>query len=80
MYREIYGSGPSMAPDARHVMVVVTPGRGVAMQYRAVAGGPSVQVAVRPGVAPAFVRLRQSADTFIGETSQDGMTWRRSAK
>ena len=50
-------------------------GRGVAMQYRADFGGPSVQVAVGPGVAPAFVRLRQSADTFVGETSQDGTTW-----
>ena len=26
--------------DSRHVMVIVSPGRGVAMQYRAVAGGP----------------------------------------
>ena len=75
MYRQITGSGPWMTPDERHVMVIVSPGRGIAMQYRPVAGGPSVQVAVRPGAAPAFVRLTQSGDTFVGATSADGITW-----
>ena len=75
MYREISGTAPSMEPDARHVMVIVSPGRGIAMQYRAVTGGPSMQVAVRPGAAPAFVRLTQPGDTLVGETSPDGVTW-----
>ena len=75
MFRELSGSGPTPEANARHVMVVVTPGRGVAMQYRSVTGGTSVQVAVRPGVAPAFVRLTRSGHTFTGATSADGVTW-----
>lgn len=75
MYREIFGAEPRVPAEARHVMVAVTPGRGVAMQYRPTPGGQSVQVAARPGAAPAFVRLRQSGDTFTGEMSEDGSTW-----
>jgi hypothetical protein len=58
-----------------NVMVAVTPGRGVAMQYRAVHGGPSVQVAVRAGIAPEWVRLSQSDGVFRGYASEDGVTW-----
>ena len=77
MFRELSGSGPTPEANARHVMVVVTPGRGVAMQYRSVTGGTSVQVAVRPGAAPAFVRLTRSGHTFTGATSADGVTWQQ---
>lgn len=77
MYRELIGSGPSAPPDGRHVMVAVTPGRGVVMQYRGTAGGQSKQVAARAGVAPAFVSLTRSGNTFTGWTSKDGVTWQR---
>ena len=56
-------------------MVVVTPGRGVAMQYRAEHGVPSVQVAVRAGLAPEWVRLTQVEGVFRGYASEDGVTW-----
>lgn len=56
-------------------MVVVTPGHGVAMQYRAATGGPSVQVAVRAGIAPEWVRLSQVEGRFRGYASDDGVTW-----
>jgi hypothetical protein len=65
---------PPYAPS-QHVMVVVTPGHGVAMQYRAATGGPSVQVAVRNGVAPEWVRLSQVEGVFRGYASEDGVTW-----
>lgn len=75
MYRELSGSNPSALPDARHVMVVVSPGRGVAMQYRGASGGPSTQVAVRAGAAPKFVSLTRTGSTFTGRVSDDGATW-----
>ena len=75
MFRELSGSQPTPEANARHVMVVVTPGRGIAMQYRGTTGGPSVQLAVRPGTAPAFVRLTREGHTFTGATSPDGVTW-----
>ena len=77
MFRELSGPRPTPEANARHVMVVVTPGRGIAMQYRGSTGGPSVQVAVRSGAAPAFVRLTREADTFTGATSVDGVTWQQ---
>jgi hypothetical protein len=58
-----------------HVMVVVTPGHGVAMQYRADQGTASVQVAVRAGIAPEWVRLSQDEGVFRGYASEDGVTW-----
>jgi hypothetical protein len=58
-----------------HVTVVVTPGKGVAMQYRPAHSAQSVQVAVRAGTAPEWVRLRQGDGTFTGYTSEDGVTW-----
>jgi hypothetical protein len=69
MFRE------SSLPQVRHVMVVVTPGRGVAMQYRPGYGGASVQVAVRPGTAPEWVRLAVSGNVYTGYASEDGVTW-----
>jgi hypothetical protein len=66
----------SFAANAPHVMVVVTPGKGIAMQYRAVAGGASTNISVA-GVAPKWVRLGRTGSTFVGEWSNDGMTWTR---
>jgi len=62
-------------PQSAHVMVVVTPGQGVAMQYRAQHGGPSAQVPVRTGIAPEWVRLSQVDGVFRGYASEDGVTW-----
>ena len=56
-------------------MVVVTPGKGVAMQYRPEHSAESVQVAVRAGIAPEWVRLTQVDGTFKGYASEDGVTW-----
>jgi hypothetical protein len=65
-----------LAPDAKHVMVIVSPGRGVAMQYRSVTGGPSAQVGIRAGTAPQWVRLtRTGSNQYTGYTSEDGITW-----
>ena len=76
MFREFSGFGPD-GPGLRHVMVVVTPGKGVAMQYRQTENGPSTQAAVRAGAAPAWVRLTRDVNSFTGWTSQDGVTWQR---
>jgi hypothetical protein len=62
-------------PGSPHVMVVVTPGKGVAMQYRAARDGASTQLVDVPGVAPKWVRLRRDGGTYIGETSDDGIAW-----
>jgi regulation of enolase protein 1 (concanavalin A-like superfamily) len=69
MFRE------SLAANARYVMVIVSPGKGVAMQYRAATGGTSANVALAAGRAPRWLRLTRLEDVFTGETSVDGETW-----
>jgi hypothetical protein len=69
MFRE------TVDPGARHVMVVVSAGRGVAMQYRSTTNGLSAQAGVLTGVAPEWVRLSRTGDTFTGYASEDGVTW-----
>jgi hypothetical protein len=64
-----------LSPGSRHVMAVVTPGRGVAMQYRDTPGGTSVQAADVAGAAPAWVRLTLSNGTFTASWSSDGDHW-----
>jgi hypothetical protein len=69
MFRE------SLAPGARHVMLIVSPGRGVAMQYRAAGDGITANAALVPGAAPTWVRIRRTGQLFVGEISDDGGTW-----
>jgi regulation of enolase protein 1 (concanavalin A-like superfamily) len=63
-------------PGSRHVMLVVSASRGVAMQYRAQTNGISANVALTTGAAPEWLRLRRSGNTFTGFASEDGVTWR----
>jgi hypothetical protein len=64
-----------LSAGSRHVMAVVTPEKGVAMQYRSTPGGSSVQAADVPGAAPAWVRLVRSNGTFTASWSSDGERW-----
>ena len=50
-------------------------GKGIAMQYRPSTGAASVQVAQIAGVAPMFLRLIRSGNTFVGAWSTDWSTW-----
>ena len=62
-------------PGGRHVMVIVSPGKGVAMQWRAQRDGPSMSTTPRPGTAPAWVRVIRRGTAYTGQTSNDGVTW-----
>jgi VCBS repeat protein/K319-like protein len=65
----------TLDPGGRHVMVVVSPGKGVAMQWRVDRDGPSMSTTPRTGAAPAWVRLIRRGNTYTGQTSSDGVTW-----
>jgi FG-GAP-like repeat/K319L-like, PKD domain len=65
----------TLDPGGRHVMVIVSPGKGVAMQWRAERDGPSMSTTPRSGAAPAWVRLIRRGNTYTGQTSSDGVTW-----
>src|SRR5438445_625852 len=63
-------------PGSAYVFVFITPGNGVNMQYRASTGANGVQLAGVNGlVAPYWVQVMRSGNTFTGFTSADGVTW-----
>jgi hypothetical protein len=61
--------------DARHAMVVVTPGNGVSFQHRASTGGSSASTTVADILAPHWVKLTRAGNTFTAHQSPDGVTW-----
>ncbi len=62
-------------PGAAHAMVVLTPENGVALQYRPTMNGPSLSVDEPGPVAPYWVKLTRSGNTFKAERSEDGVNW-----
>jgi hypothetical protein len=70
MFRE------SLAAGSKHVMAIVSPAKGVAMQYRGATNGASANAALAAGVAPEWLRLTRAGNTFTGFASEDGASWR----
>jgi hypothetical protein len=58
MFRE------SLSQYSKHVMAIVSAGKGVAMQYRPTTGGVSLQQAQVPGTAPRRLVLQRKGDQF----------------
>src|SRR6185295_6745019 len=69
MIRDTLGAG------SKHVMVVVTPENGIAMQYRTATNGASTHVAGVATTAPYWVKLVRAGNIFTGYSSPDGSTW-----
>jgi len=65
----------SLDADSAHAMVVVTPANGVSFQRRPEAGASSLSTAQGGLVAPYWVKLTRSGNTFTAERSEDGVTW-----
>jgi hypothetical protein len=55
---------------------IVSPGRGIAMQYRGTTGGTSANAALAAGTAPEWLRLTRAGNTFTAFASEDGSSWR----
>ena len=70
MFRE------TLAPNARHIMAIVSPGKGVAVQYRGAPGATSANAALAAGAAPEWLRLTRTGSTFTALISEQGTTWR----
>jgi hypothetical protein len=69
MFRE------SLAPGAPHVFAMVTPGKGLSLQYRSATGGQRFVAASRPGIAPRWLKLQRAGNTFTASDSIDGVTF-----
>ena len=58
-----------------HASVFVTPGNGVAFQRRASSGVAGTSNAQAGIVAPRWIKLTRSGNTFTAQHSADGVTW-----
>jgi len=65
----------STDPAAPYYAVLVTPGNGIVVQYRATAGGSAQQMATISGAAPLYLKISRSGNVFVAYTSSDGMSW-----
>jgi regulation of enolase protein 1 (concanavalin A-like superfamily) len=73
MFRE------STSPGSRHIMLIVSPGKGISVQARTVTGGITTEIAREPGAAPEWLRITRAGGTFFMSASPDGITWRNLA-
>jgi hypothetical protein len=65
----------TLAADARHAMMIVSPERGLAFQRRVNTGGESAHTPGPAGAAPYWVRLVRAGHTFSAYTSVNGVSW-----
>jgi len=61
--------------NSPHAMVAVTPGNGVAFQYRGMPGDVSANVNQGGITAPHWLKLSRSGNTFTAQHSTDGSDW-----
>ena len=61
--------------NSKHVDVVVTPLKGVVMQYRSATDGISSTAGSTTGAAPRWVRLKRTGNVFTGYASTDGVNF-----
>jgi hypothetical protein len=54
---------------------LVTPGNGIAVQYRPTARAAAVQLATLAGKVPVYLQVARAGTTFSAYTSADGVTW-----
>ena len=72
----------STAAGSRHADAIVSPSKGIAMQYRSATNGASASAVQINGAAPVWLRIRRSESssggpaTFQAEYSTDFMFWR----
>ena len=61
-------------PGSPYYAAFVTPGNGIAVQWRTAQGASTVQVAIT-GTVPVYVQVARVGSSFTAYTSPDGTTW-----
>jgi len=65
----------SLAANAPFALMLVSPGKGTAFQYRASAGAAAASAAGPAVHAPYWVRIVRAGSTITGYTSSNGASW-----
>jgi outer membrane protein assembly factor BamB len=61
-------------PGSPYLAEFMTPGNGIAVQWRSTQGGSTSQLTTA-GTVPAWLKVARSGSTFSAYTSPDGTTW-----
>ena len=64
----------STDPGSPYYAVFVTPGNGIAVQWRSAQGVTTSQVTIA-GTVPTYLEITRTGTTFSAYTSSDGTTW-----
>jgi len=65
----------SSDPGSPYYAILVTPGNGIAVQYRKAQGGNTTQVGQMTGTVPAYLAVGRTSNSYTAYTSNDGITW-----
>jgi hypothetical protein len=65
----------SLNANSVNAFIAVTPSNGVTFQYRSTTGGTSANNTTAGIIAPYWVKLVRSGNTFTGYRSPDGVSW-----
>jgi hypothetical protein len=65
----------SLAPGDPEALMAVTPGNGVAFEYRTAGGGDSTLWGTPGPTAPVYVAISRAGNTLTGSYSTDGVNW-----
>jgi hypothetical protein len=68
MIRENHTAG------SKHALMLVSPGSGLAFQFRAESGG-NTSTTSATGAAPTWIRIARTGNVFTGYRSLDGINW-----
>jgi hypothetical protein len=65
----------TLSAGSRQADVIVSPSKGIAMQYRSATGGSSASAGALAGAAPGWVRLVRRGNSITGFWSTDGLNF-----
>jgi regulation of enolase protein 1 (concanavalin A-like superfamily) len=65
----------TLAADAAHASMFVTPAKGLAFQRRTATGGETTNTSGGSGTAPMWVRMVRSGNMFSAYVSSNGTAW-----
>jgi len=65
----------STAANSRFVMICMTPGNGISLQWRSSTGGSAMKKDFTATALPFYFKLAKKDTTFSAYRSSDGNTW-----
>lgn len=65
----------TLTPGSREAIAAITPSNGGAFTWRSATGGSSSYTAGASGVAPTWLKLVRTGNTFAASRSANGTTW-----